>query len=106
VVSFNGEKPGTSLPHQTEDWVVIDGSLTNHGALSPEIFRNACKITLTRSPTEVYGRHLIFRNGSAFVAEGAECGSLSAVELPASDLKLFEKHNLKGELRLVRRQII
>jgi hypothetical protein len=100
LVSFDGERPRTDLPHRTEDWVVVGDSLTGHGFAGADVFRGVCLKSLARGPAEVLGSHLNFSNDKAFVPQGSECGSLCALELRASELALFDTLDMKGDTKL------
>lgn len=90
IVTFNGDRPDTAMPHRTED-VVVRGEPRREAVLGPDDFRAVLAEAATRSPDVVFRRHLKIEGFKAFVPAGADCGSLAGLEMPADALQLVER---------------
>lgn len=99
IVSFFARKAVTNLPHNTEDWLVV-GEITSQQLLPIDEFQQICKQILSHQPQKIFGENLVFQSESAFVNEGANCGSLSCLELKSKDIDLIEQLNSKNLPRL------
>jgi hypothetical protein len=102
VVHFQGDQPKTDLPHNTED-IVVRGKAREAEVLKDEAFREALRLAESRSPEKVFGRHLKFDGGKAFVPPGTNCGSLSGLSIDAAGLTLVDQiykndHKLRAQL--------
>lgn len=102
VVVFHGDQPKTPLPHNTED-IVVRGRVRESGVLKDQDFRDSLKRAEIRSPSKVFGRHLQFDGGKAFVRPGADCGSLAGLAIEAGGLVLIDQvykddHKLRARL--------
>jgi hypothetical protein len=102
LVRFEGERPDTALPHNTED-LVVRGKPRETGKLTEQDFKQALRAAEALSPDKVFGAHLKFESGKAYVPAGAACGSLAGQTIDAETLRLFddvygEGHRLRAKM--------
>ncbi|CAN7144744.1 dual OB domain-containing protein [Caulobacter sp. LjRoot300] len=104
VLDFNGVRPETALPHNTED-IVVRGKVRELDKLEGEAFTQVLRRAEALSPEKVFGTDLKFDGGKAYVPPGAHCGSLSGLSIDAAQIRLVdqiykEDHKLRAELTL------
>jgi hypothetical protein len=96
LVRFNAEKPITSFPHQSEDWVV-KGEPAKRKTLTGEEFKTVLDASLSMGPQKTFGKSLKNHRTSAYVIEGTNCGSLCGMEIDRKDLMLVKKSDGDAE---------
>jgi hypothetical protein len=80
LVDFHAEKPVTSFPHQSEDWVV-QGEPTRTEVLNDSKFKMVLQEALAAAPDNTYGNELQMSGTTAYVVEGAKVGSLCGIAI-------------------------
>lgn len=104
VLDFDGARPETPLPHNTED-IVVRGKVRELSKLDGQAFKAVLRQAETCSPQKVFGGNLKFDGGKAYVSPGTDCGSLSGLSVDAARIRFLdqvykEDHKLRAELSI------